>query len=360
MAKLLFGQGEAKILEDNLLSRCANKDPTNELIKVAGATCYQTLETSKKDPEQFVRMIISRRHYSVIEHTRFCFRIHVERGSVGEFQAALWRANKLFSISWQEGENHFLMSGNARMFRAAWVCADKQGRDILDPILVDLIEQNPVLWERLGAVPRPLFPRDDFDIERVLMLAGEELLDHQAVTVCFVLCSRGLTHETVRHRMGSFSQESTRYVDYAKGDVDLDRFQIKLVLPYRADIHAGLIFEVPVGDKVYRLSMQDYTDLVEAWYRVLRQSGFKPEEARQWLPIGITSELVQTMSLKEWVGWFIQRTTKHAHPEIRHVALRLLLEFHQRFEIFRYMFRIHYCGSVPVYTEYVGNFRLTP
>jgi len=61
----------------------------------------------------------------------------------------------------------------------------------------------------------------------------ESVIEHGWMTVRFAECSRGFTHELVRHRLASFSQESTRYVDYARrgGKVDLKRFQVQFVMP---------------------------------------------------------------------------------------------------------------------------------
>ncbi len=50
---------------------------------------------------------------------------------------------------------------------------------------------------------------------RMLIKRGHEsVLEHEKITVRFV-CDRGVSHELVRHRIASFSQESTRYCNYS-------------------------------------------------------------------------------------------------------------------------------------------------
>ena len=53
-------------------------------------------------------------------------------------------------------------------------------------------------------------------IGRLMESHHESVLEHGSITVQFV-CDRGVSHELVRHRIASFSQESTRYVNYSKG-----------------------------------------------------------------------------------------------------------------------------------------------
>ena len=55
---------------------------------------------------------------------------------------------------------------------------------------------------------------------RMLISKGHEsVLEHEKITILFV-CDRGVSHELVRHRIASFSQESTRYCNYTKDKFD--------------------------------------------------------------------------------------------------------------------------------------------
>ncbi len=352
MAKLLFKEGYGKILSDDVGK--LNAKETNQLIKTAGTTCYQSRETSKKTPEEFVQMAQKNKHFSVLEHSWACFKLRSAlKISVSPilpdllweiigFQ--LFKANSLFCITTSGFD--LTISGNARMFNEAY---KKFPNGILGNILALLHMQNPVLYP----APNEGFCRaDGLEVIQNLIFSKEELI-HRAMTVEFNNCSRGFTHETVRSRNGnekiaSYSQESTRYVDYAKGEVDLDEFQMKFVLPYKDDF--VLVNEyIEARDFKGVSSVQGITNMIEEVYRILRKAGLKPEEARQWLPIGIKSQIVQTMNLNEWKHWFKIRTQKAAHPEIRFVATKLLKEAQQKIPIHFDDFKVAADGESATY-----------
>ena len=54
---------------------------------------------------------------------------------------------------------------------------------------------------------------EDF-ISRIIKRGHESVLEHVSVTARFI-CDRGVSHEIVRHRIGAYSQESTRYCNYS-------------------------------------------------------------------------------------------------------------------------------------------------
>lgn len=160
-------------------------------------------------------------------------------------------------------------------------------------------------------------------IKMLLRSGHESVLEHSSMTVKFFDVSRGFTHELVRHRLASFSQESTRYVDYAKkgGGADLDNFEVQFIMP-------------PHRDKQQEILLKDGRTIIpedmvvefEMYYRGLRKAGWVPEDARQFLPIGIKSEIVISANFREWRHIFAMRTAKPAHWEIRGVMSELLRE----------------------------------
>lgn len=155
----------------------------------------------------------------------------------------------------------------------------------------------------------------------ILRRGHESVIEHTSMSVLFSECSRGLTHELVRHRLGSYSQESTRYVDYAKGsdEPDLDRFRMRCVLPPHQDVQK----KVDLGDG-RELSPVDMMNEIELFYRSLRRSGWVAEDARQVLPNALESDIVTTANWREWRHIFKMRTQKAAHWEIRSVMGDLL------------------------------------
>lgn len=159
---------------------------------------------------------------------------------------------------------------------------------------------------------------------RMLLRSGHEsVLEHSFMTVKFFNVSRGFTHELVRHRLASFSQESTRYVDYAKkgGEADLDNFEVQFIMPPFKDKHQEILLKD--GKTIIP---EDMVVELEMYYRGLRKAGWAPEDARQFLPIGIKSEIVVSANFREWRHIFAMRTAKPAHWEIRGVMGELLKE----------------------------------
>lgn len=161
-------------------------------------------------------------------------------------------------------------------------------------------------------------------IKMIMGLGHLSVIEHSNLSVKFFNVSRGFTHEVVRHRLASFSQESTRYVDYAKsGDekIDLDRFQIKVVAPGHQDINEKVTLSN--GDN---LSFKQMSENIAEYYRALRKAGWPAEDARQILPNGIKSDIVVSANFRQWRHIFSLRCDKPAHWEIRYVMNKLLLE----------------------------------
>ena len=136
----------------------------------------------------------------------------------------------------------------------------------------------------------------------------ESVLEH--ITASFrIICDRGVTHEIVRHRLASYSQESTRYVNYAK------RFGIQFVHPNSA-------FEMDSQSiRIWAEAME----ATEKAYNGLIERGMVPEMARSVLPNATKTEIVMTANIREWCHFCTLRCAPAAHPQMREVA-KLILE----------------------------------
>jgi thymidylate synthase (FAD) len=138
----------------------------------------------------------------------------------------------------------------------------------------------------------------------IIRRGHESVLEHEKITVR-VICDRGVSHEIVRHRIASYSQESTRYCNYGKTEV-------KFIHP--SD------FELDASDKLL-LAM------IEQHYNHCLESGRTPQQARYFLPNGLKTEIVMTMNLREWRHFFKLRTANAAHPDMRALARPMLDSF---------------------------------
>ncbi len=152
------------------------------------------------------------------------------------------------------------------------------------------------------------------------------VIEHSLMTVKFINISRGFTHEMVRHRLCSYSQESTRYVDYARGGInpDIEKFELKCIVPPHKDENEKVSVE-GFGE----MSLNDMLKATESFYRALRKNGWVPEDARQILPNAINADIVVSANLRQWQHIFKMRAQRVAHWEIRQVMGDLLRKVQQ-------------------------------
>jgi len=159
----------------------------------------------------------------------------------------------------------------------------------------------------------------------------ESVLEHSSMTVLFDNVSRGFTHELVRHRLASFTQESTRYVDESN---------LNVVIPPDKNPNEKLV-DLKITDKHYKVSFSEWMEMNEQMYRGLKEAGWVNQDARQILPIGIKSQIVVTANFREWRHIFEVRCSKAAHWEIRRVMLNLLIDVQKRVPVIFDDFKIY-------------------
>ncbi|MGN1317608.1 MAG: FAD-dependent thymidylate synthase [Lachnospirales bacterium] len=159
-------------------------------------------------------------------------------------------------------------------------------------------------------------------ISNILKLGHESVIEHEKITVRFI-CDRGVTHELVRHRIASYSQESTRYCNYTN-----DKFgnELTFIKPCFWDENTE---DGKAKMEVFKESLKD----IEEKYFKLIEMGAKPEEARSILPNSLKTEIVVTMNLREWRHYFKLRTSERAHPQIREISNMLLNELKEKLPV---------------------------
>ncbi|MCK5607850.1 FAD-dependent thymidylate synthase [Candidatus Pacearchaeota archaeon] len=141
------------------------------------------------------------------------------------------------------------------------------------------------------------------------------VIEHVNATVRFI-CDRGVSHELVRHRLASFSQESTRYVNYHKGE-------------YGGDISFIRPCFFPEGSELWEIAMEGLQHTEDTYNRLVA-AGARPGEARYALPNGLKTEIVVTTNFRHWMEIFHQRTAKAAHPQMREIMIPVYKEFVKR------------------------------
>ena len=146
-------------------------------------------------------------------------------------------------------------------------------------------------------------------ISGLIAVGHESVIEHISISVMFI-CDRGVSHEIVRHRIASYTQESTRYCNYSD-----EKFghSLTFIIPF---------FYKDRPDE-YRLWAQTMS-YIEAYYFRLLEAGSSPQEARSILPNSLKTELIVTMNLREWRHFFKLRTSPKAHPQMRELTVPLL------------------------------------
>ena len=165
-------------------------------------------------------------------------------------------------------------------------------------------------------------------ISRLINSGHESVIEHIMVSAQ-IICDRSVSHQIVRHRLASYSQESQRYCNYSK-----DKFngKVRIIVPTWLEDEIDLLQEFVEFGGSNRLSLP-----AEIWIKSMRNDiqcyekllklGWKPEQARTVLPNSTKTELIMSMNLRSWRHFLELRTSPAADPQIRNVAMQLLSDF---------------------------------
>lgn len=159
----------------------------------------------------------------------------------------------------------------------------------------------------------------------------ESVLEHASITVR-IICDRACSHQLVRHRIASYSQESQRYCDYSKRG-------LQVICPPSIGIPVG-VYEYGYdtlhgkwGEKVSRIQGDWLSTVLGCYstYKSLREAKIPPEDARSVLPNATKTEVVTTFNLRQWRHVFVERALNSAAQwQIREIMQSLLVEFRNR------------------------------
>ena len=148
-------------------------------------------------------------------------------------------------------------------------------------------------------------------IQSVVVDKGDWSVAEHASVTAILRVDRGITHELVRHRHFSYTQESTRFVNYAKKGEDLE-----FICP--VEIEAG-----SKADWAFHAAVRSAEDE----YLELLGLGIRPQAARSVLPNALAASISMTGNLRSWRQFFMARTTKETHPDFRRISIPMLAEF---------------------------------
>jgi thymidylate synthase (FAD) len=157
-------------------------------------------------------------------------------------------------------------------------------------------------------------------IDMLMSMGHESPIEHVAFTFAVEGVSRSLTHQLVRHRIASYSQQSQRYVK-------LDQFEYVIPPEIESDSKAKEIYTAAMES-----SQKAYSELADILKGKYLDEGMKLgeaekkaiEDARYVFPNGCETKIIVTMNVRSILNFFRHRCCNRAQWEIRELALRML------------------------------------
>jgi len=143
-------------------------------------------------------------------------------------------------------------------------------------------------------------------LDQVLKLGHTSVIEHASFTFAISDVSRSLTHQLVRHRIASFSQQSQRYVNFNE---------------------SNYVIPPTIGkNKKMKKAYEETMGVIWDYYNKLLELKIPAEDARYVLPNGTCTNIMVTMNARSLLNFFELRCCLHAQWEIRLLANKMLQE----------------------------------
>lgn len=256
-------------------------------VEYCGRVCWQS--EPKTDTESFIKGLIKKKHESVLEHGRICLLINGMESKEILLKLGKFRTYFVFT----EINERILLSANIR----TWRNLIKSGMCQMSWIFA-IGDLNTLFFFDFdtGSIQYPIkeecfaFWANDYEYYH----DNIEFSAHYPLSVNFIV-SRKTSHQLVRERVFSFSQESTRYCNYSK-----DRFgnEISFIIPVRfRDKNYEFIFDQ------WEYAMKHSENM---YFAAIKKCCI-PEDAAEFLPQSTKTQLIMTGTLNQWVEFFDKR-----------------------------------------------------
>lgn len=278
------------------------------LIEYAGRTCFDTREKSDpKTQDEFIKRLIRKGHHSVIEHSFVAFEVAFDHPEdTIDFLSDIVNVEGLpLSVTPNNDpmDLRFIVSGNFRQYRDVYVQHTNPSKIIdhmilslkglYEPVFYDLHPFIPV--EALSYNIKGPFFRPDSDWD-------EKSRRRHNWASFFIVGSRVMSHQFVRHRRISPSQRSQRFVAE-----DKQSYITPLSINKADDIRITSFYSTAIN---------------AAWnaYENITRRKVKREDARYILPNACKTQMVMSGPIWGWKHFVDLRTDSHAQEEIRKIA----------------------------------------
>lgn len=291
------------------------------VIEYAGRVCYRSTHRMGTAPG-FISARVREGHEDIIEHIVITLRV------TESDEPLRWRMINRHCEVTQEADGSWIVSGNTRV----WL--DLMRRGIAHEALPVLYAIAPNVYAEYGEVVTPATltvpdpePIADLSILRPAERDGmrvtllgytqpmlgdtESRTHHGSATFLFEGISRACTHQLVRHRLASFSQESQRYVELSKGD------------------WSAIVPPAVAANPEAKARLDEAWEYLQRTYQELREMGIRKEDARFLLPNAAETRIVTTMNFAAWSHFlWLRAVDKAAQWEIRAMGQRVLEMLH--------------------------------
>ena len=307
------------------VQRLVENEPFKK-IELAARTCYQSWDFMQEgSAKKLFKKLLKRKHEAMFEHVNFIFSVETPFvwHTLNNCRVFDQRCFLRFSKIYVNNKFRNLVSGNLRTWRYLFKKFTDDAKSGNTSVIFPALPSE--LFEDINESNKLVIDCDEVHFKKIDIkdLTEEELLIHHTETYRFV-SNRGFTHELVRHRLCSFAQESTRYINYSKKGITVVKpFNFYETLD---EIQKVLNMLSLTAENNYNVSAEKDlilwaigTLLSERIYNDRINLNTPPEFARGNLLIDTKSEIVCTATLEEWKYIFSLRISEHAHPMIRNL-----------------------------------------
>ena len=276
--------------------------PQEAIVEFAGRTCYRSVDKMGHAPK-FLQARMAEGHQDIFEHVWITAVLIDDDDSVN-----LIESHRYAWVTRTENGQWCYVSANMRVWlelaRTILVARSVVAR-YLPGMFVGHQAELPAPSARVEMPERIVSGRATVNligIHHPQIQVGADVELHWAATFLLDGVSRALTHQLVRHRLLSFSQESQRYVSLDKGGW----------YPIVPSAIASKTQARQIVDETWRA--------IERGYEQLRELGIRKEDARYLLPNATSTTIMVSGSIAVWRDVFRQRCAPDAQWEIRDVA----------------------------------------
>ena len=276
--------------------------PQEAIVEFAGRTCYRSVDKMGHAPK-FLPARMAEGHQDIFEHVWITAVLIDDDDSVN-----LIESHRYAWVTRTENGQWCYVSANMRVWlelaRTILVARSVVAR-YLPGMFVGYQVELPAPSARVEMPERIVSGRATVNligIHHPQIQVGADVELHWAATFLLDGVSRALTHQLVRHRLLSFSQESQRYVSLDKGGW----------YPIVPSAIASKTQTRQIVDETWRA--------IERGYEQLRELGIRKEDARYLLPNATSTTIMVSGSIAAWRDVFGQRCAPDAQWEIRDVA----------------------------------------